>query len=347
MNTLPRSLPLLVFLAGLSLLVYQVLGNLLKPIIWAIIMVYATWPPYFRVKTGFMGRGDLAASLMVCLLGIAIIAPLIGMTSVIQRESVDFIRNLPGWLEQRSALHDSLVRLPLIGDELSRMVDQWGDIGEVMKLQVIPQLRGLSRRLLDMLGGAGLVAGQWMLTLFLMFFLYRDGEALTAELRHGLRLGLGERADNYVDIAVRTSRAVLYGFVLTAIVQGSVAGIGYWGVQMPAPALLTLTTIAMAMIPFGAPVVWVLCVLWLFLQGETWRAMALLLWGSLVVSWVDNIVRPLVISQATRIPFALVVLGIIGGLVSYGFLGLFIGPVVLAIAHAAWKEWLKTRTALS
>ncbi|MDD1650121.1 MAG: AI-2E family transporter [Methylococcaceae bacterium] len=345
MNTLPRSLPLLVFLAGLSLLVYQVLGNLLKSIIWAIIMVYATWPLFYRMKAGLGGRSGLAACLMVLLLGIAIIAPLIGMTTVIQREAVEFIHNLPGWLEQRSVLHESLARIPLIGEELSRVVEQWGDIGEVMKQQIIPQIRALSRRLVNMLGGAGLVAGQWILTLFLMFFLYRDGETLTAELRHGLRLGLGERADNYVDIAVRTSRAVLYGIVLTAIVQGSVAGIGYWGVKMPAPALLTLTTIAMALIPFGSLVVWVLCVLWLFLQGETWRAMALLLWGSLVVSWVDNIVRPLVISQATRIPFALVVLGIVGGLVSYGFLGLFIGPVVLAIAHAAWREWLKTRQA--
>lgn len=342
MHTLPRSLPLLIFLAALAFLVQRVLGRLLEPIIWAIIMVYATWPLYFRIKAGLRGRGGLAACLMVILLGIAIIAPLIGMTTVIQRETIEFIHNLPAWLEQRSTLLDNLNRIPLIGEDLGRAVMQWDDFSQVMKRQVLPQIRGLSHRLLNMLGGAGLVAGQWLLTLFLMFFLYRDGETLTAEVRHGLRLGLGERADNYVDIAVRTSRAVLYGIVLTAIAQGGVAGIGYWGVQMPGPALLTLTTIAMAMIPFGALVVWVLCCLWLLGQGETWRAMALLLWGSLVVSWVDNLVRPLVISQATRIPFALVVLGIVGGLVSYGFLGLFIGPVVLAIAHAAWKEWLKT-----
>ena len=197
----------------------------------------------------------------------------------------------------------------------------------------------------DVLGNAGLLAGQWSLSLFLMFFLYRDGESLTAEVRHGLRLGLGARADNYLDIAQRTSRAVLYGIVLTAIVQGSVAGLGYWGVRLPSPALLTLLTIVMALIPFGAVVVWVLCCLWLFFQGETWRALALLAWGSLIVSWVDNLVRPLVISQATRIPFALVVLGIIGGLLGYGFLGLFLGPVILAIAHAAWEEWLRTRHA--
>lgn len=343
MDTLPRRLPLLVFLAALAFLVYQILGSLLEPIIWAIILAYATWPLYHRMKSGLKGRGTLAASLMVLLLGGALIVPLIGMTTVLQRETVAFIHGLPTWLEQRSALQGSLNRIPLIGEELGQMVEQWGDFGDVMKRQVLPQLRGMTRRLLNMLGGAGLVAGQWMMTLFLMFFLYRDGESLTAEVRHGFRLGLGVRADNYLDIAVSTSRAVLYGIVLTAIVQGCVAGIGYWGVGMPSPALLTLATIAMAMIPFGAPVIWIIGSLWLFLQGEAWRAMALLLWGALVVSWVDNLVRPLVISQATRIPFALVVLGILGGLVSYGFLGLFVGPVILAIGHAAWEEWLKSR----
>ncbi len=341
MNTASRRLPWLVFLTALTFLVYRILGNLLEPILWAVILVYATWPLQQRMKTGLNGRGALAASLMVLLLSTAVIAPLIGMTTVIQREFSEVIRQLPTWLEQRSALQDSLARIPVIGDELSRRVGRWGDLGDFVKQQLAPQLRDLSRRLLNMLGGAGLVAGQWVLTLFLMFFLYRDGEALTAEVRHGLQLGIGQRAGAYIDIAVRTSRAVLYGIVLTAIVQGSVAGIGYWAVSLPGPTLLTLITIAMALIPFGALMVWVICCLWLFLQGEAWRATALLLWGSLVVSWVDNLVRPLVISQATRIPFALVVLGIVGGLVSYGFLGLFIGPVVLAIAHAAWKEWLK------
>ena len=341
MNPSHRQLPLLLFLAGLALLAYRILGHLLEPILWAIILAYASWPLYRRTKLALNGRSGLAASLMIGLLSISIIAPLIGLTSVLQREFSEFIQHLPGWLEQRSALEDRLNRIPVIGDELSKWVSQWDDLNNLTKQQLIPRLRGWSRRLLVVAGDVGLIAGQWVLTLFLMFFLYRDGETLTAEVRHGFKRAIGERADNYLDIAVNTSRAVLYGIVLTAIAQGGVAGIGYWGVDMPGPALLTLTTIVMALIPFGAVSIWVLCCLWLFAQGETWRAMALLLWGSLVVSWVDNLVRPLVISQATRIPFALVLLGIIGGLISFGFLGLFVGPVVLAIGHAAWREWLK------
>lgn len=345
MSTLTRRLPLLLFLAGLALLVYRILGPLLEPLLWAVILAYATWPAYRHLLALLGRRNTLSALVMVSLLGIAVLLPLAGLTTVIQREMTSVIHQLPLWLEQRSVLQEQLARIPYVGDELSQHVEQWADVGELIRQQLLPQVRGLSRRLLDVLGNAGLLAGQWSLSLFLMFFLYRDGESLTAEVRHGLRLGLGARADNYLDITQRTSRAVLYGIVLTAIVQGSVAGLGYWGVRLPSPALLTLLTIVMALIPFGAVVVWVLCCLWLFFQGETWRALALLAWGSLIVSWVDNLVRPLVISQATRIPFALVVLGIIGGLLGYGFLGLFLGPVILAIAHAAWEEWLRTRHA--
>jgi predicted PurR-regulated permease PerM len=341
MNPSHRQLPLLLFLAGLALLVYHILGHLLEPILWAIILAYTSWPLYRRTKLAMGGRGGLAASLMVGLLSIAIIAPLIGLTTVLQHEFSEFIQHLPGWLEQRSALEDRLKHIPTIGDELSHWVSQWDDLNNLAKQQLIPRLRGWSRRLLMVAGDVGLIAGQWVLTLFLMFFLYRDGETLTAEVRYGLKRAIGERADNYLDIAVNTSRGVLYGIVLTAIAQGGIAGIGYWGVGMPGPALLTLTTIIMALIPFGAVTVWVLGCLWLFAQGETWRSIALLIWGLLVVSWVDNLVRPLVISQATRIPFALVMLGIVGGLISFGFLGLFVGPVVLAIGHAAWREWLK------
>ena len=343
MSPYSRHLPLLIFLTGLAVLVYQIVGTLLEPLFWGIILTYSTWPVFRRLRASVNARNGLAAGLMVTLLGIAVVAPLLGMTAVIQRESAEFIHRLPEWLEQRSVLAERLARLPLVGEELARRVAEWGDIGDMIKEQLLPRFRGFSSRLLNLLGNAGVLVGQWMLTLFLMFFLYRDGEDLVGEVRYGLRLAIGERADTYFEIAERTSRAVLYGIVLTAIVQGSVAGLGYWGVDLPSPALLTLLTIAMALVPFGALAAWVGCCLWLFAQGETWRATALLAWGSLVVSWVDNLVRPLVISQATRIPFALVVLGILGGLLNYGLLGLFVGPVVLAIAHAAWEEWLKTR----
>ncbi len=343
MPDLARQTLLLLFVGGLGWFTLGVLGPLLEPILWAIIITYATWPLYARIHKHVGQRSTLAAGLMITLLGVAVVLPLISLTAILQREAADAIRALPHWLEEREVLQERLAQIPYIGQELSRRVSEWGsDLPALLNRTLLPRIQGIGHRLLDMLGGAGWVAGQWLLALFLLFFLFRDGLSLTAEVRLGGRLAIGERADNYLDIAVTTSRAVLYGIVLTAIVQGSVAGIGYWAVDMPGPALLTLLTILMALIPFGASVVWTLACAWLTIQGENGAAIALLLWGALVVSWVDNLVRPIFISQATDIPFALVVLGIIGGLLGYGFLGLFLGPVILAIGHAAWEEWLKT-----
>ena len=100
-----------------------------------------------------------------------------------------------------------------------------------------------------------------------------------------------------------------------------------------------------ALIPFGAPLIWGSLSVWLLLTGKVGDGVTLLLWGLLVVSWVDNIVRPLVISNATRMPFLLVVFGVLGGVLAFGLVGLFIGPVVLAVAMALWREWQEHRPA--
>lgn len=113
------------------------------------------------------------------------------------------------------------------------------------------------------------------------------------------------------------------------------------GAGLKAPVLLGLFTMFAALIPFGTVVVWTSAGLWLLFHGQQWAGIGLLLWGALVVSWIDNVVRPLVISRTTQIPFVLVMLGVLGGLGSFGFIGLFVGPVILAIGLAVWREWLK------
>jgi predicted PurR-regulated permease PerM len=180
-----------------------------------------------------------------------------------------------------------------------------------------------------------------MLTLFTMFFLFRDGPQVVEQFRNVFNQVLGERTKGYLHTIETTVKAVVYGIVLTAIAQGAIAGLGYWLVGVKAPILLALITTLFAMIPFGTPVVWVSASAWLLIHGNTWSGVALLLWGSLIVSWVDNIIRPLVISTSTRIPFVLVMFGVLGGLASFGFVGLFLGPVILAMALAVWREWLQ------
>jgi predicted PurR-regulated permease PerM len=128
--------------------------------------------------------------------------------------------------------------------------------------------------------------------------------------------------------------------MLGALAQGAVAGVGYALFGVRAPVLLGALTALVALVPFGAPMVWGGLGIWLLLTNHIWQGIGLLLWGMLLVSWVDNIVRPLVISNATRMPFLLVVFGVLGGVLAFGLVGLFIGPVLLAVSLALWREWL-------
>ena len=174
-----------------------------------------------------------------------------------------------------------------------------------------------------------------------VLFIYRDGESLLDQVRRVLRRFLGRRIDGYIAAIGTTTKAVLYGLVLTAFAQGALAGVGYWFAGVRAPVLFGAFTALIALMPFGTPFVWGSLGAWLLFTGKTLEGIGLLLWGTLVVSWVDNLIRPLVISSATQIPFLLVMFGVIGGLASFGLIGMFLGPVIVAVLMAVWREWLE------
>jgi predicted PurR-regulated permease PerM len=135
--------------------------------------------------------------------------------------------------------------------------------------------------------------------------------------------------------------------VLTAFVQGVLAGAGYWAAGVRAPVLFGAFTALIALMPFGTPFVWGSLGAWLLYTGKTLEGIGLLLWGTLVVSSVDNLIRPMVISSATHIPFLLVMFGVIGGLAAFGLIGMFLGPVVVAVLMAIWREWLEDQAPVS
>jgi len=178
------------------------------------------------------------------------------------------------------------------------------------------------------------------ISLFTLFFAYLHGLSLLAQARTVLKGLLRERTDGYVNAVGNTTRAVVYGIVLTALVQALVAGLGYWVAGLPAPVTLMAVTALVALIPFGTPLVWGAASMWLLFTGQITAGIGLLLWGVLVVSWVDNIVRPIMLSRGSDIPFILALFGVLGGLAAFGLVGLFLGPVILAVALAVWREWL-------
>ncbi len=158
-------------------------------------------------------------------------------------------------------------------------------------------------------------------------------------LRGVLRGLLGDRVQACFTVVGDTPRAVVCGLLLAAFAQALLAGLGYWGAGVKAPAFWGAAIAVVALIPFGAPLVWGSIGVWLLLQGQVGAGLGLLLWGALAISWIDKLVRPLIISGVAKIPFLLVLYGILGGLAAFGLIGLFVGPVILAILLALWREW--------
>ena len=321
-------------------MVYQILGHFLVPVAWAMILAYLSWPIHRQVEKICPHRRSVTALFTTLLLTSLIVIPIVWASLSLQTEIVEIYHTLPALLDKKPAVPEFALRLPYVAKELGKFFDQAENLRELLRLRLLPWLRQNSGSMFNVLGDVGYNAARLGFTLFTAFFLYRDGPELVGQARKILKLLLGERLEGYIAATEETLTAVVYGIVLTAIGQGLIAGLGYWFVGLPTPILLCVVTIFFAMIPFGAPLVWGAASLWLLVNGQYKAGIMLALWGGLVVSWVDNIIRPLVISGATRIPFPLVFFGVLGGLARFGFIGLFLGPVALAISFAVWHEWL-------
>lgn len=338
----PRRVILAVMLVGLLAVSYVVLQHFLVPLAWAGILVYVTWPIYTRLLKVLAGRAWLAALLMTLLLTAALVLPMLWLIVTLRSELLLAYAALGAWLaEGAHQVPDALAQVPWLGDWLQKLLNQLAADPLTLRTQIEEWVGKGSGDLLNMLGGLGRNAAKFGFALLIAYFLYHDGKAALAQLHLVLRRFLGERVDHYFKAAGATTRAVVFGLVLTAVAQGALAGLGYWAAGLDAPVLLAAITVLIALIPFGTPFVWGTLGVWLLVKGDVAAGAGLLAWGTFVVSWVDNLIRPLVISKATEIPFIIVMFGVLGGLAAFGMVGLFVGPVVLAVLIAVWREWLE------
>jgi predicted PurR-regulated permease PerM len=180
---------------------------------------------------------------------------------------------------------------------------------------------------------------QVLLSAFLAFFLLRDAPELSRRLAVAVERLAGRRGQHLIKVAGDTVRGVIYGILGTALIQAMVAGLGFWIAGVPGAVLLSVLTFFFAVVPFGPPLIWLPAALWLFAQHSTGHGIFMLLWGGLGISSVDNVVRPLLISQGSKMPFALIFCGVIGGALSFGLVGVFLGPTLLAVAFRLIDEW--------
>jgi predicted PurR-regulated permease PerM len=188
--------------------------------------------------------------------------------------------------------------------------------------------------------GLAIVGGvtQIVLSVLLTFFIFQDGAALANRLHISVRRIAGERGIHLLEVAGSTIRGVVYGILGTAFVQGMMAGIGFLIAGVPGAVLLGFVTFIVSAVPVGPPLVWIPASLWLFYRGEVGWGIFMVIWG-LGVSTVDNVVKPLIISRGSSTPFILIMFGVIGGALSLGFIGVFLGPTLLAVAYNLIKDW--------
>lgn len=343
-----RRITLGIFVAGLATAVYVVLNPFLASVAWAAILAYITWPGYVWLCRRLGGRFNIASLIMTVLVAVVLIVPMLGFAVLLQGEFIGGMHLVMDRLASGDfKLPEWVITLPWIGPELQSWLMHAGAAPGGIPAQLQQLLAGFRTEAVILLGGVGRNLIKLGFALLTLFFLYRDGQRALDQVRQVLADMIGPRVHGYFEAVGTTTRAVLYGIVLTALAQGALAGLGYWVAGVNSPMVMAVLTATIALIPFGTPFVWISLSAWLYLNGHHAEAIGLFLWGALVVSWVDNLIRPMVISGATRIPFVLVMFGVLGGVAAFGLIGLFMGPLILAVGLAVWREWLEESRAIS
>jgi len=339
--TLQRAL-LFGLLIILLFLGFNILKYFIVPVVWAAIIAYMTWPIYLWVqRLCGVHRPNLNASVMILLIILVIGVPLTFGVFMLQHEG----RNLFFELQKQIFsghldVPDFIRELPIIGKEVSRILNDINNDPNSITQNVAAWIQGhmgYGRFVLSEISRNLVKLGFALLSLY---FFYRDGPIILSQVSKAMEMVIGPRVHHYLDTISETTRAVVYGVGLTAVAQAILAGLSYFIAGVPNPMVLTIVTFLLALIPFGTPVAYTSVALWLFSQDHMMGAIGVMLWGVCIVSTSDNVIRPLVISGATKIPFLLIMFGGLGGLASFGLVGLFIGPVILAILLAIWREWL-------
>jgi predicted PurR-regulated permease PerM len=320
-----------------------VLLPFLPAILFAAAVVISSWPLYQMLLQRMRGRRTLAALTMTLTLTLLVIIPLALVAYNLADNVAQAYSQVTAALSQGELLPPAWVRkVPLVGnwldDYLRNLVASRDNMMQFAQRMIEPARHYL------LTGGIVLGTGvvQMSLAAFVSFFLYRDGATLTRVSTVLMHKMMGDGADNVVEIVSQTVRGVMYGLLGTALAQALVAAIGFVIAGVPAVPLLSVLVFVASIAPIGPPVVWGGAALWLFSKGEVGWGIFMLVWGALLISSVDNVVRPMLISRGSSLPFLLTLLGVLGGVIAFGFVGMFIGPTLLAVGFSLVSGWTGT-----
>ncbi|MBV2206851.1 MAG: AI-2E family transporter [Proteobacteria bacterium] len=312
-------------------------------LLFAIVVAVTVAPLYARVHALCRRRSSIAAALMSILLLLLLAIPM-GLLSGALASAVETGLRVLKPLIDDGLPHDApawLSGLPLVGSDINAYWHALFDNREEMN-KLLRQLFDPGRRLA--LGAVSVVAQgllQLLLVIFFLFFIFRDAAVYADALRTASRKLGGELGERMLQLARGTVMGVMIGIVGTAAAQALVAMIGFLIAGVPGALMLTFATFIFSMVPvIGPTLIWAGAAAWLYSQGDSGWAIFMVLWGVLAISSVDNFVKPILISRTSSLPILLIVVGVFGGVLVFGFIGLFLGPTLLALGQVLIREWL-------
>ena len=332
----------LLLLAALCYVVWRIVTPLWQPLLWALLLGALLAPWNLRLTRHLGGRAQLASSITTSLTVLLFILPVLAAGATVATQAAQLLRRLEHRVPEISkGTEIDLSRVPWLDSSLA-----WLDANTSVSLVQLQGwfTEGLQRLLQVLMKSGGSVvmsalgtAVSFVVMLFVLFFVLRDGPELARQVVRMLPIEQRRRTLLWQHLSDVT-RAVFLGIGLTALAQGALLGVGFWIAGLPSPLVFGVLGVILALIPMVGPaLLWVPAAILLAIQGHHGHAIFLALWGAIVVSLVDNLLRPLLISGRAEVPTLAVFVGVMGGLAAFGFIGLFVGPIVLGLLVALFR----------
>jgi predicted PurR-regulated permease PerM len=329
------------FIGFLIVASFWILLPFIGATVWATMVVVATWPTMIALQARLGGRRWLAVTVMTLAMLVVLVVPLVLAVITIVENS----ENIAGWSKSVATSQvppppDWVERVPLVG---SRIATEWRQLAatpsEELVARATPYIHTAARWFAGQAGGFALLLLHFLLVVVVTAILYATGETAARGVRRFARRLAADRGDDSVVLAGKAIRAVALGVVLTAIVQSAASGIGLAVSGIPYAAVLTAVIFMLCIAQLGPILVLAPAVGWLYWTGDVAWGTALLVW-TILVGALDNVLRPVLIRRGADLPLLLIFVGVIGGLIGFGIIGLFAGPVVLAVAYRLLESWI-------
>ena len=342
MSTVDRRFELVISGAALVLLLLGcafVLRPFATSLLWAVVLWLATAPIHQQVLAWVGERRTVAAALMTLGVSSVLLLPIVVVGFSVADSAQDLASASRRWLEAGPPQPPLwLESVPLVGRHVTH---EWITLaGDSQRL--LAQAERLIEPATTWAAAVGLAilrgVTEIAVSILIAFFLYRDRVAFGDRFRAAAARIAGPSADPLLALAINTLHSVVYGILGTAVVQGVMAGVGLLIAGVPGAILLGLLTFFLSIVPMGPPMVWVPATIWLYQTGAPGWALFMLIWG-FGVSSIDNFLKPWLISQGSTLPFILIFFGVVGGVLAFGFIGVFLGPTLLAVGYRLVLDW--------